>query len=119
MKGNSYFFDSLRLYLQDKYVMSDKDILTLSDIILKYNLEEIATNGYLIKLIYLLDEYGVKFPVSYKFLKGVWEKEDKTFNFEYIMSKMIEGKIISLRRLTETTFFGSDNINKTPAHIKG
>jgi hypothetical protein len=116
---NSYFLDSLKLSLSDKYIISDEEIKSLSDIILANGLEDIAEAGHLFTLVYLLDKWGVDLPVSYKMMKFGWESESFILSFNVILSNLIKAGVVSLKRLTDNVFFSSNNINKSSDDVKG
>lgn len=119
MSINSYLIDSLKLLIKDKYNISDKDLKSLSDIILKYDLRSLVQRGTLINLLYFMDKRGLKFPISYNYMKEEWEKDNLVLSFNFVLSEFIKAGLISLRRLTEATFFSADNITKSETDVRG
>jgi hypothetical protein len=118
IKDNSYLYDSLELFLRDKYYVSDNDIRLLSDILLRRDLGSVAEKGYLFNLIYVMDMSGVSFPVTYAYLKERWEASNISYSFNTILSKFIEAKLLSLKRVTETTLFET-SIVKSESDVAG
>lgn len=112
MEFKSGLLDTLKLLLKDKYILSDKDYLSLSDIILKLNLVDVTEKGILTSLIFFMDKNNLKFPISYNFMKDLWEKSNSTVNFGSMLSQLVLDKLLSLRKLTPDTFFNSPNIDR-------
>jgi hypothetical protein len=119
MEFNSAFLDTLKLLLKDKYVMSDRDYRTLSDILLKLGLVDVAETGLLTALVYFMDKNSLRFPISYNFMKGLWEKSNLVVDFNSMLSRLVLAQLVSLRKLTPQTFFNSSNIDRHAVDVEG
>jgi hypothetical protein len=119
MDFNSGFMDTLKLLLKDKYAMSDKDYMSLSGILLDLGLEDITEKGLLTALVYFMDKNNLRFPISYNFMKDLWEKSHLTASFKLMLSHLVIAKVVSLRKLNSETFFNSENINRHDIDLPG
>ena len=96
---NSYLLDSLKLCIAGKYEVSDSDLMSLSDTIVKHSFERPAAKGFLVQLIYLMDKYGFNLPCSFLFLKESWMIEFRPMDFTSILNTLIQEKVVTLKRV--------------------
>ena len=110
----SSFIDSMKLILSDKYEISDKDYLALSDILLSQGLssKDSFDNG-LVGIIKIMIQKGIKFPLSFSYMKDVWEEENSSFRFVPMIGELVRINALSLRKVSKEVFLKSENINKS------
>jgi hypothetical protein len=112
MEFRSAFLDTLKLLLTQRYIVSDGDLKSLSDIIFQFDLEEATEDGLVTSLLFFLEDNNLSFPLSYNFMRTLWEKQNLTSNFDSILTNLISFGLVSLRKLSGGTFFNSLNITK-------
>lgn len=115
---SSYFLDALKLFCGG-YNISDRDYMSLSDIILSFGLGELAQEGDLINLIILQDKYKFDFPCTHSYMKNLWEKEFRSISFNTILKKFVDYGLVRLQSVTQETLFGTDSIIKSPYDTRG
>jgi len=118
MKFKSGFLENLRLLLNTRFVMSDRILSNLSDITISYGLEDLVDKGYLVDVMYLMYKYEVKYPMSYNFMKELWEVVSNV-SFDLMLEELGSSGLLSIRAVRDEVFFGSDNINKSLSDLEG
>jgi hypothetical protein len=99
--------------------VSGGELESLSDIIFRYGLGDIAEKGLLINLIYFLDSNKLKFPISYNLMNRLWDKNYFVSSFNAVLSELVSANLVSTKRLNAETFFSSVNINKDIDDVEG
>lgn len=118
MKFQSNFIENLRLLLKGKYIVSDEDLRFLSDTIFSFGLEDVAERGILFNLIHFMRHNNLTFPISYNFMRTLWEKKFLSVSFSNTLQTLVDSKLVSLRRVSEDTF-NQPNITKNPEEFGG
>jgi hypothetical protein len=98
--------------------MSDRILSNLSDITISYGLEDLVDKGYLVDVMYLMYKYEVKYPMSYNFMKELWEVVSNV-SFDLMLEELGSSGLLSIRAVRDEVFFGSDNINKSLSDLEG
>lgn len=117
----SGFADAVRVNIEGRYNMSDDNISDLYNIVSNFNygLSDLTESGYLMNLIYFLDVHDINFPISYNYIKELWEKDSITFSLNTILADFVSNGLILIRKMQEGTFFTAENINKGTLDVKG
>lgn len=113
---NSYFLNTLKLFTVDRYDISDKDLKSLSDIILSYGFKDVAQEGDLINLIIIRDKHDIKMPCSINYFRVLWTKEFNVVNVMPILKKFVEDGLITVQTVTPAVF---DKVQQSPYDKKG
>lgn len=115
---NSLFVDNLKLILSDRYAISDRDYKVLSDILLSSEYSD-EVSVKILQIVYLLEVYNTKFPISLEYFKSLWDAEFNKFKFSDMLSKLIKSNVMSVRKVKEENFFKDESINKSSSDEEG
>lgn len=115
---NSLFVDNLKLILSDRYDISDRDYRVLSDILLSSEYSD-EVGFKILQIIYLLNVYNTRFPISLEYFKNLWGAEFSKFKFSDMLSKLIKNSVMSVRKVKEENFFKDESISKSSYDEEG
>lgn len=119
MEFKSGFLETLKLLLKDKYILSDGDLKSLSDIIFSFGMDVAAEEGLVTSLMFFMEDNNMSFPISYNCMSGLWSNRNLTVNFDSMLSNLVSYGLVTLRKLQEESFFNSANINKSDLDVGG